>query len=539
MAGAVLLSCLPALADCTFTNSALTPMPEFGFNNYSNVPAGLYPLGANTRPPTHEAAGLALAQNLQPLDASGNADTNNGKIVLLSLGMSNTTQEWATKGTNHFTALATSDPALNPRVRVVDGAIGGQDAPDWTNANATTWSTVIGTRLPAAGVTTNQVQVLWLKQALAGPRNYGNFPLHAQALQSQLAIILRIAKQKYPNLKLAYLSCRTRAYTSTPTDLNPEPFAFETGFADKWVIEDQINGVNNLNYDPAKGAVVAPWLSWGPYIWADGLDPRSDALTWLCSDTESDFTHPSPTGGVPKVARQLLSFFKTDVTATPWFLRKNLPGSLTVPSCAPTASVTNGAAPLTVAFTAHASFPAGAAGHDAQWIFEDGESSTNLNPVKTFPTPGLYHARLTVTTTNGETAQGSVAVNVTGTFAQWQAAKFTAAELANPAISGDNANPDGDHFPNLLEYAMGLEPKTANPAATFGTSLSNGVFSISFPHLKAAADVTLTLETSNDLSTWSPLAGQTASDLGPVEILLAQSAVRPNTARFFRLKASQ
>jgi len=56
-----------------------------------------------------------------------------------------------------------------------------------------------------------------------------------------MAQILRIAKSRYPNLKLVYLSCRTRAYTTNSTDLNPEPFAFETAFADKWVIEDQIN----------------------------------------------------------------------------------------------------------------------------------------------------------------------------------------------------------------------------------------------------------------------------------------------------------
>src|SRR5205823_3487696 len=165
-------------------------------------------------------------------------------------------------------------------------------------------------RLVQAGVTTNQVQAMWLKQALAGPRNYGAFPAHAQALQSDLAMILRIAKSKYPNLKLVYVSCRTRAYTTNSTDLNPEPFAFETGFADKWVIEDQINGRNNLNFDPTNGLVVAPWISWGPYIWTDGKRHRADGFTWDCpQDLESDFTHPS-SNGVAKIAPQLLAFFK-------------------------------------------------------------------------------------------------------------------------------------------------------------------------------------------------------------------------------------
>ena len=175
--------------------------------------------------------------------------------------MSNTTDEWGSFGTNNFMRLANGDRARNPFVTIVDGAQGGQDATQWTNPGAATWSTV-QQRLSSAGVNENQVQALWLKQALAGPINYGLFPGHAQALRNDLAMILRIAKSKYPNLRLAYLSCRTRCYTSVSNALNPEPFAFETGFADKWVIEEQIQGASGLNYDAANGPVVAPWMAW-------------------------------------------------------------------------------------------------------------------------------------------------------------------------------------------------------------------------------------------------------------------------------------
>src|SRR4051812_40255591 len=74
------------VADCTVTNLGVLPLNEMGFNNYSNVLGGLYPNGANTRPPAHEAAGMRIATNeIVPLNASGNTDTNNGKIGLLSL----------------------------------------------------------------------------------------------------------------------------------------------------------------------------------------------------------------------------------------------------------------------------------------------------------------------------------------------------------------------------------------------------------------------------------------------------------------------
>jgi hypothetical protein len=326
---ALILTVVPVsrtVADCSVTNLGVAPLNEMGFNAYSNSTGGLYPNGANTRPPAHELAGVQIATNeIVPLNASGNTDTNNGKIVLLSLGVSNTTQEWASGDnvthniTNTFKYRADLDPSKNPQLVIVDGAFSGQDAITWTNPASANWAMVITQRLVAAGVTTNQVQALWLKQALVAPHNYGSFPGHAQALHGYLATILRIAKTKYPNLKLAYFSCRTRSYDTNAADLNPEPFAFETAFADKWVIEDQINGVNNLNFDPGNGPVVAPWLSWGSYIWADGLTARSDGLVWLCTDlSQSDFTHPS-SNGVSKVASQLLAFFKTDATTTPWF----------------------------------------------------------------------------------------------------------------------------------------------------------------------------------------------------------------------------
>src|SRR5438445_10520573 len=179
----------PLRGDCTLTNLGITPINDLGAGLYEGYAGGLYPNGANTRPALHEAAGLNIATNfIEPLTAAGNVDTTNGKIALLSIGMSNTTDEWASLGTSNFLHLADADRSRNPHVIVVDGAQGGQDATQWTNANAATWTTVLQ-RLSSAGVTTNQVQAIWLKQALAGPANYGVFPDHAQALQHAMTTI--------------------------------------------------------------------------------------------------------------------------------------------------------------------------------------------------------------------------------------------------------------------------------------------------------------------------------------------------------------
>jgi PKD repeat protein len=380
------------LADCTLTNTDRTPLNDLGPGMYQGFHGGLYPNGANTRPPAHEAIGLALAAML---------GTNSGTNVLLSIGMSNTTQEWASKGAGAFKPRADADPAKHPRLVIVDGAQGGQDATQWTNLNAATWTTV-DQRLAAAGVNSNQVRVIWLKQALAGVGNYGVFPAHARSLQAMLGQIVRNAKTRYPNLAIVYLSSRTRAYTAVSTSLNPEPFAYEAGWATKWLIEDQINGSNNL------APAVAPWLSWGPYLWTDGTRPRSDGFVWLCSDLESDFTHPN-TNGVTKVASQLLAFFKTDPTATPWFLKP----TLTPPSISASASPTGGVAPLTVNFSASSTN----APVQFIWTFDDGDFAYGQSPVKTFPAPGSYNVHLTVQDAAGNTALTTLVVHVAAPFA--------------------------------------------------------------------------------------------------------------------------
>jgi hypothetical protein len=317
--------------------------------------------------------------------------------------MSNTTAEFST-----FVSVANSDPAKNPQLVIVDGAQGGQDASKWTDPNAPTWSTV-RSRLKAAGVSPAQVQVAWVKQALAHPSSLGGFPAHAQILQSDLEQIARNLKTNYPNIQLAYFSSRTRAYTNDPTTLNPEPFAYDSAFAVRWAIADQLSGNANLNFDSNKGAVVAPWLAWASYLWADGTNSRSDGFTWLCSDVRSDFTHPSDSGR-NKVAHELLAFFKTHATATPWFLRRTMTGQ--APTCSASASPTTGVAPSQVNFTASATDPDGTIAQYV-WTFDDGDFSFRQNPAKSFPAPGVYNVRLTVSDNSGNTVTKTLPITVT------------------------------------------------------------------------------------------------------------------------------
>jgi len=298
-----------------FDASALKPLTTMGGEKYHGHEGGLYPGGKNERPKGHDAAGLALAKRVVPLGPDGKP-ADGGKVVLLSVGMSNTTQEFSA-----FKRLADADSDKSPSLVIVDGAQGGQTAfrikdPDDKGSGTKYWE-VVDQRLKAAGATREQVQVAWIKQADAGPTQ--GFPKYAETLRDELRQIARAMHRRFPNLKMVYLSSRTYGGFAR-TGLNPEPYAFESGLSVKWLIEEQIKGSPELNYDPAKGPVQAPWLAWGPYLWANGPAKNPDGLSYEESDFAADGTHPSP-AGQRKVAGQLLTFFKTDPTAKSWFVR--------------------------------------------------------------------------------------------------------------------------------------------------------------------------------------------------------------------------
>lgn len=289
----------------------LVPLDELKAE-YRGQDGGLYGKGSNEPPAEHaRLAGKAISQ-IQPLDREGKPSAD-GKVVLMSIGMSNTTMEFSA-----FVSVANSDPRKAPQVVIVDAAQGGKDATDWAEAGAQVW-TGAEQKLERAGVAPAQVQAVWIKQALKGPS--AGFPAESERLRDRIREIVTLAKTKYPNLRVAYLSSRIFAgYAATP--LNPEPYSYESAFAVRWVIEEQVKGSPALNAEASKGNVTAPVLLWGPYLWANGETPReSDGLVFKREDlSERDGTHPSNSGR-EKVAKLLLDFFTGNPLAKPWFAK--------------------------------------------------------------------------------------------------------------------------------------------------------------------------------------------------------------------------
>ena len=77
-----------------FAVPSFTPINDLGTGLYLNqFQGGLYQNGSNTVPAAHEAAGLQRAAAIQPLNTQGQPDAN-GKYVMISIGMSNTTDEF-------------------------------------------------------------------------------------------------------------------------------------------------------------------------------------------------------------------------------------------------------------------------------------------------------------------------------------------------------------------------------------------------------------------------------------------------------------
>ncbi len=272
-------------------------------DRYEGEDGGLYGQAHNGPPEAHQKAARAALAMVRPLNSDGEPDEH-GVIGFVAISMSNATQEFS-----RFKEIADRSPLKNRRVVIVDCAQGGQAMAEWAPPDARPWQEALR-RLKAAGVSPKQVQTAWVK--LANKMPTGPFQTHAHELESNTLAVLHNAKRLFPNLQIAYLGSRIYAgYAKTP--LNPEPYAYESAFAARWLIERQMKGEAEL------ALTKCPLLLWGPYLWADGTKGRKiDQLMWNREDVGPDGVHPSQSGR-QKVAELLLNFLTTDPLAKGWF----------------------------------------------------------------------------------------------------------------------------------------------------------------------------------------------------------------------------
>ena len=307
--------------------SALVPLNDLGTAPYGfGYFGGLYENGSNVMAADHFALGLAAASRIQPLDAEGRASSN-GKIGFIVAGFGETARIMQS-----FIAIAANDRRVDhDKLVMLNAARDGADYRFWAERpdGMPRYDVVQSDTLAPAGVTPQQVQVAWVQIENEAFLPLGNGAgADAYRLKGLIAGTLREMKRQYPNLQIAYLSSRVYAGYST-TNVNPEPFSYETALSNRWVITTQMEqermDVPEWHWDSRTGLVddtrsaTAPWLAWGPYLWANGERQRGDGLTWLRGDFEADGETLSPSGAV-KGAKLLFDFLLHEPTAKEWFL---------------------------------------------------------------------------------------------------------------------------------------------------------------------------------------------------------------------------
>jgi hypothetical protein len=295
---------------CNNDSTGLIPISDLGTNLFNGMQGGLYGNGQNEIPQNHLNAGIQIASQIMPLNAQGNYEQN-GKVGFISMGMSNANIFFA-----GLRDSAASYPMLNSSIVMVNGATGSMDIDVMLNTEGQYWTT-LDQKLSIAGITKEQVQVIWFMQAkhVSGiPPNEGIE--HIEIMENKFLQAFQYFKQYFPNLKQIYCSGRDYGGYNNPGSGNPEPYAYYTGWAFRKLVERQIAGDAALNYSGANPNTA--WLAWADYVWADGKNIRLDGFNWLCpQDVQNDGVHPNFSGKA-KVANLLFNFFKSDTTSF-WF----------------------------------------------------------------------------------------------------------------------------------------------------------------------------------------------------------------------------
>lgn len=294
--------------DCSRDSVGCTPLEDLRAAEYHGRQGGLYPGGAVECPAGHLADGLDQAARVVPRDSSGES-ADDGRIVVLSIGFSFTSQIFVRASES---AAGAGD--LADRLVLVNGAFAGYYADRIADPASPYWSALVPGRLAAAGVSARQVQVVWLMEGLQ--HQDAPFPDHVDALADDLAAVARNVRANFPNARLCYVT--PLHYLGYAVGLGAtEPYYYEQAFAVQELVARQIAGDRSLAF--ADRGAPAPWLAWGPYLWCDGVEPRSDGLSFGCEAMSSDGIHLSDAGRDLFAAR-LLHFLRSEPTATPWSL---------------------------------------------------------------------------------------------------------------------------------------------------------------------------------------------------------------------------
>ncbi len=305
---------------CGNDSTGLIPLVDLLTGFYEGHQGGLYPGGVNTIPTSHLNKGLSLVKKLKPLDSLGNVDYVNGKVVLAGFGASTVGGPF-----NHMINIMKDYNDISPCVKAVNAANGADGITSMYIGNEEYWDYIEVFKLAEKDLTPAQVQVGWLMHSSRTDTNGTDLESYIDTMMLRFTVALNALIYYYPNLKVVFISGFPYGGYADPTkslyNIIKEPVSYHHNFAVKELIKHQILGDPTLKYkEPGR---VAPYIVWGPPLWADGTNPNNyDSLTWNC---EGEFAldgggYHLNDAGKDKLANILLNFFRTDTLCKSWFM---------------------------------------------------------------------------------------------------------------------------------------------------------------------------------------------------------------------------
>lgn len=203
-------------------------------------------------------------------------------------------------------------------------------------------------------------------------------------------------------------------------------------------------------------------------------------------------------------------------------------------------------APLSVSLAAHASdpnprdIPTFTLSGEADWLEISSEGVLS-------GTPGLSEGRATsfiLRATDSEGLFAETTVNLTVTLTahqQWRLDSF-GEDAGDLELTSDLNDPDGDGIPNLIEFALGLEPRQPGTIGIIHSWSEVGgqrFMTLEVNRNPAASDLVFTVEVSNhpgDPTSWSVLETEILVET-PARLVVRDT--EPGPKRFIRLRVGR
>lgn len=304
--------------DCGNDSTGKIPLNDLGTETYEGFTGGLFKEGNNDAPDIHLDKGIKISNNLKRRNDTGAIDNENGTIMMIGMGASTASDAFNT----YRSSMIDADwEGVNPCLDVRSVFIGGKDLGDILDPEENYWDK-FQDRLEEKEIDPDQVQIVWMMHQSEATTN--NLETYLTYVTGQYKLLLADMLIQMPNLRQVFISGMHYTGYTDPAheryDAMVEPKGYWGNLAIRELINMQIDGDPDLDFEGADRKV--PYITWGPYFWADGSNERSDGLTWTCDEFRSD-----PTGGgfhlkeefQYKESDMLRTFLETDPVASIWY----------------------------------------------------------------------------------------------------------------------------------------------------------------------------------------------------------------------------